>query len=269
MESSKAVADRIKFKNPPINELVIALYHLPIIELKAQHIGLYWDRIRGRYPECAQQQLVIPNPSDPQPFSEVPGEIFPLPRFWFSNPANPLLIQIQRNAFILNWRRNITNEYPHYETVMTNFRKEFDNYKNFVRELEGTGLDVVQRCELTYVNMILADESGTSLEQLMNILPSIAGLKDIQTDNRKMVGLNAAVTYRVDQTLLINMTAKTGRHGNSQELIAVIELKAHGVPNDLSLEGTRSWYDSAHEAIYNMFLDATNKEVQKTLWNPQ
>ena len=83
MESSKAVAERIKFKNPPINELVIALYHLPIMELKAQHIGLYWDRIRGRYPECAQQQLVLTNPSDPQPFLEAPGEVFPLPRFWF------------------------------------------------------------------------------------------------------------------------------------------------------------------------------------------
>lgn len=269
MESSNAVAERIKFKNPPINELVIALYHLPIMELKAQHIGVYWDRIRGRYSECAQQQLLITNPSDPQPFLEAPGEVFPLPRFWFSNPTHPRLLQIQRNAFILNWRRRITNEYPHYETVIKNFWIEFDDYKNFVQELEGKGLDVVQRCELTYVNMIPADDSGTSLEQLMNILPSIAGLKDIQTDNRRMVGLNAAVTYRVDQTLLINMTAKTGRRGNSQELIAVIELKAHGVPDDLSLEGTRSWYDSAHEAIYNMFLDATNKEVQKLRWKPR
>jgi uncharacterized protein (TIGR04255 family) len=49
----------VKFVNPPINELVIGLYHIPVIELKAQHIGSYWDRIRDRYPLCEQQQPVI------------------------------------------------------------------------------------------------------------------------------------------------------------------------------------------------------------------
>jgi len=52
MESlSPGAADkRIKFANPPINELVIALFYLPIMEMKSQHIGLYWNRIRDRYP---------------------------------------------------------------------------------------------------------------------------------------------------------------------------------------------------------------------------
>ena len=44
--SSGAADKRIKFANPPINELIVALYHLPIVELKAQHIGIYWNRIR-------------------------------------------------------------------------------------------------------------------------------------------------------------------------------------------------------------------------------
>lgn len=268
MESlSPETADqRIKFVNPPINELVVALFHLPIVEMKSQHIGLYWNRIRDRYPICEQHPIVI-NSSDTSPFSEAPGEFFPLPRFWFYSDAHPTLMQVQRNAFIFNWRRGTTNEYPHYETVIKNFWQELESYKAFVQELGGKGLDVIQRCELTYVNIIPTNEVFTTPAQLMNVLPPIASLSDIQTDDRKLVGINATATYQVNPTLRIDLTIKLGRRtDDTKELVAVLELKASGVPSDLSLEGTRSWYGSAHDATYRMFLDATAKQVQELIW---
>ena len=265
--SAGTAAGRIKFENPPINELAIALFHLPITEMKAQHMGLYWNRIRDKYHDCVQQQPIIANLSDA--FPETPGEVFPLPRFWFSSSAHPTLIQIQRNAFILNWRRGTTSEYPHYETVVKEFWQEFDRYKSFVQDLGGKSLEIIQRCELTYVNLITQSDVFSSPDQLKNILPPIASLSDIQTDNRKMAGLNATITYRVDATLLIDMAVRLGHKPDTKEPVAIIELKAHGVPSDLSLEGTRAWYDLAHEATYKMFLDATNEEVQKLIWKPR
>jgi uncharacterized protein (TIGR04255 family) len=92
---------RIKFENPPVNELVIALFHLPLTELKAQHIGSYWDTIREKYPLCDQQPVVSSPDPQQQPFLEAPGELFPLPRFWFHDTTHPTLIQVQRNAFML------------------------------------------------------------------------------------------------------------------------------------------------------------------------
>ena len=270
MESSlSGTADkRIKFKNPPINELVIALYHLPIMEMKAQHIGLYWNRIRDRYPLCEQQSPIIVGATDTHPFLEAPGEVFPLPRFWFSSDVHPTLIQIQRNAFIFNWRRQATNEYPHYETVVTDFWRELEDYKTFVQELGGS-LDAIRRCELTYINIISPNEFFTAPAQLMNILPPIAGLSDIQADDRKLVGMTTTATYLVNPTLQIDLAIRLGRRtDDTKELIAILELKAHGVPSDLSLNETRSWYDSAHEATYKMFLDATAKQVQELIWKP-
>src|SRR5262249_22437812 len=196
--SSGAADQRIKFENPPMNELVIALYHLPIVEMKSQHIGLYWNRIRDRYPLCEQQPIIIIDASDTQPLSEVPGEIFPLPRFWFSSDTNPTLIQVQRNAFIFNWRRLATNEYPHYETVITDFWKEFEDYKTFVQEECGRGFDVIRRCEITYINIISPNEFFASPPQLMNVLPPIASFSDIQTDDRQLAGMNATATYLVN-----------------------------------------------------------------------
>src|SRR5882724_7918031 len=136
---------RIKFENPPVNELIIALFHVPITELKAQHIGLYWDRIREKYPLCDQQPIVtLPEPQASSLLAAW-GELFPLPRFWFHNTTHPTLIQVQRNAFMLNWRRSTVglsdSEYPHYEAVAKDFWEELEKYKDFVQEAVGGNLD--------------------------------------------------------------------------------------------------------------------------------
>src|SRR5690348_16675603 len=112
---------RTKFTNPPITELVIGLFHLPLEGLRVQHIGSYWDRIRNNYPLCTQQPPIqVPDAAPAAAFAQMPDETFPLPRFWFHNTTHPTLIQVQRNAFMFNWRLLPSlpnNEYPHYETV--------------------------------------------------------------------------------------------------------------------------------------------------------
>jgi uncharacterized protein (TIGR04255 family) len=193
---------RTKFTNPPITELVIALFHLPLEELKAQHIGIYWDRIRNKYPLC-EQRAPIQLPDTPPTLSQAPGEVFPLPRFWFHNTTHPTLIQVQRNAFVLNWRLlpalpNI--EYPHYETVAEDFWQEFDNYQTFVQEYVGGKLDPIQRCELTYVNMITPNELFSSTAEARRVLPPLSSLYDIQADDRMVAGMIGTVTYRVNPT---------------------------------------------------------------------
>jgi uncharacterized protein (TIGR04255 family) len=268
----ETMGNRIKFVNPPINELVIGLYHIPVIELKAQHIGSYWDRIRDRYPLCEQQQPVISLQDGPQAFVQLPGELFPLPRFWFSSPTNPTLIQVQRNAFLFNWRRAAAptdSEYPHYEAVAEDFWQELKDYQSFVQELLGGKLDPIQRCELTYVNLITANEFFTAPAQLGIVLPPVASLYSLENDSRQLAGILGTVTYSVNPTLLIDMTIRLGRRSDIDEPALGLELKAHGVPSDLSLTGARAWYDAAHDATYRLFLDATAKAVQETIWKPR
>ncbi len=263
--------ERIKFENPPITELVVSLFHLPIPEFKAQHIGIYWDRIREKYPLCEQQGVVV-NPSDAQPLMEAPGEVFPLPRFWFFSDHHPTLIQVQRNAFMLNWRRlssSTPSEYPHYETVIKDFWREIEDYKAFIQEFIGRELDPIQRCELTYVNVITPNEVFANQGQLMNMLPPVTSFYDIQTDDRQFAGLNATATYRVNPSLLLDLAIRSGRRADTMELAVGLELKAYGVPSDLSLDGARAWYDSAHDATYKLFFDATAKQVQETIWKPR
>jgi uncharacterized protein (TIGR04255 family) len=262
---------RIKFTKPPITELVIALFHLPLEELKAQHMGIYWDRIRNKYPLC-EQQAPIQLPDTPPTLSQASGEIFPLPRFWFHNTIHPTLIQVQRNAFVLNWRLLPTlpnNEYPHYETVVEDFWREFDNYQTFVRDYVGGKLDPIQRCELTYVNLITPNELFSGMAEAARVLPPLSSLYDIQADDRMVAGMIGTATYRINPTLLIDLAYRLGQRAETREVAMGLELKAHGVPSDLSLNHARGWFDAAHDATYKLFLDATGKELQERIWKPR
>src|SRR5271166_3205910 len=264
---------RIKFEHPPVNELVVALFHLPLTELKAQHIGSYWDTIREKYPLCDQQPVVTSPDPQQQPFLEAPGELFPLPRFWFHNTTHPTLIQVQRNAFMLNWRRSTAalpdSEYPHYEAVAKDFWEELENYKGFVQKAVGGKLDPIQRCELTYVNIILPNELFANPAELVNVLPSIASLYDLQREDRQLAGIISTVVYSVNPTLLIDLAIRLGRRPDTNEPAVILELKAHGVPTDLTLEAARAWYGAAHDATYRLFLDATAQAMQEKIWKPR
>ena len=191
-----STGERIKFVDPPINELVVAIYYVPIQELKSQHIGLYWQRIREMYPRC-DQQTVVATPGDPNPFAEAPGEIFPMPRFWFHSGEHPTLIQVQRNAFMLNWRRlaGVASEYPHYETVVRDFWERFTEYRQFIREIGGT-LDVIRNCELSYLNIIAANEFFAAPSDLAAVLPALSGLSDLADEGREFATLQAMLQFR-------------------------------------------------------------------------
>jgi uncharacterized protein (TIGR04255 family) len=266
--------ERTKFTNPPITELVIGLFHLPLEGLRVQHIGSYWDRIRYRYPLCNQQPPIqVPDAAPGSAFAQMPDETFPLPRFWFHNTSHPTLIQIQRNAFMFNWRllpALPNNEYPHYETVAKDFWQELENYKTFIQELFVRGkLDPIQRCELTYINVITPNELFSSAAEYARVVPPVASLYDLQNEGREVAGMIGSVTYRVNPTLFIDLAFRLGQRADTREVAVGLELKAHGVPSDLSLEAARDWFDAAHDATYKLFLDATSKEMQERIWRPR
>ncbi len=94
-----------RFRNPPINELIIGAYfEPPVIALRSEHIGLLWSRLRHEFPVVKQRKplgIVEPPPRAVLTISE---EFLVMPRFWFVSKDKVHLIQVQKNAFLLNWR---------------------------------------------------------------------------------------------------------------------------------------------------------------------
>ena len=118
----------VKFKTPPINELIIStFFNPPLANLRSEHIGLLWAAYKKEYPTINQQVPVAGM------LDTIGPEVFPMPRYWFISEDEVNLIQVQKNAFIFNWRRR-GEDYPHFfENLKPAFDKYFSVFEEFAR----------------------------------------------------------------------------------------------------------------------------------------
>lgn len=113
----------VHFDNPPINEVVIATYFAPpLAALRSEHIGLLWQEIRDDFPSVRQRLPTAP--LVPLPIAPEDAEVFPMPRYWFIAGDSINLIQVQKDALMLNWRRQ-DMDYPGYTRVKPAFDKYY------------------------------------------------------------------------------------------------------------------------------------------------
>ena len=78
----------LKFKNPPINEVVIAVYfRQPIIDFRSEHVGLLWAKFMEEFPHISQHPML-----GPEIFAE--PESYPMPRYRLTSQDQSTLIQI-------------------------------------------------------------------------------------------------------------------------------------------------------------------------------
>ena len=88
---------RIKFQNPPINELVMGTYfNPPLANFRNEHIGLLWSKFRDEFPHVAQQPPI----GDAEFMMALGGELFPMPRYWFIAEDQVSLLQVQKLSLI-------------------------------------------------------------------------------------------------------------------------------------------------------------------------
>ena len=78
-----------------------------------------------------------------------------MPRYWFVADDEISLIQLQKNAFIFNWRRRENNKYPHFNRSI---KPDFDRLYSELESFLATDVDAepisIDLCELTYVNTV-------------------------------------------------------------------------------------------------------------------
>jgi len=162
----------MKFKFPPINELVIGVYfNAPLLGLRAEHIGLFWHSIRDRFPKVSQTgPIVSQGEGVPAALMSAPEEVYPLPRFWLSSADETMLVQLQRNAFLLNWRKR-DQVYPHYDAVKQEFDRVYGIFAEFVRETVQQDF-AIEAVELTYINLAQAGEYWSGVTGIAEVIPS-------------------------------------------------------------------------------------------------
>jgi len=251
---------RREYKKPPVNELVIGVYFAqPLLGLRAEHIGIFWKRLEKDFPGLEQQAPIK------DLFIPAPNEQFPLPRYWLKSSDERYLIQIQRNAFLLNWRKRGEGDYPHYKTVKEAFDKHYLEFAEFVRsDLKSSEL-AIELCELSYVNLIESGATWTGPDDIAAVIPSYQSLKPT-IPGAKLTEITAGNVFQVSNDLTLTVTLRTARRGKDKTPILFFEQRASGQVADGTKGAADAWFDRAHEITGACFNSMTSAKFQNDVW---
>jgi uncharacterized protein (TIGR04255 family) len=165
-----------EYAKPPVVEVALSVQFEELSKLLTPQLGLLWAEFRDRFARTEEQP---PIPSQIEHFNKgVPqGNLASLqlldkpetPRCWFLNQPGDELVQVQKDRFVVNWRKiGDDDQYPRYSQLKNRFISEFGLFQKFV-EREGLGTLQINQCEVTYVNHIVPGEGWTRPGELHKI----------------------------------------------------------------------------------------------------
>lgn len=262
-----------EFSNPPIIEVVLSVAFEPISGLTVPNLVLAWDKkFKNLFPESEEQppyRLPIET-FGPERYSsglrlEVGG--MPLaPRFWFLDKEGTNLLQLQRDWFARNWRKqDEAGTYIRYATLREAFKGDFSSFVDFVNE-EGLGQVAPTQCELTYIDHILPNEYWTMHGDIANVFEIVDfGRNEFLPESPE--DLRLAMSYLIpgDEGPVgrLHMNVQPAIRKIDNEPIFVVNTTARGAPLGTDMEGVLRFLDIGHEWAVRGFLDVTTSNMHK------
>lgn len=256
----------VRFANPPIFEVAIgADFDPPPARLRSEHIGLFWARIRERFP-VVEHRPNIGGVEGVEPFGEG-DNTFPIPRYWFRSRDDDTMIQVQTNAFVFNWK-NATG-YPGFHASL---KPSFDEYsgifEDFCHKEVGVPALSVDRCSLSYINSVPQCEYWDGPKDTRRVLPGM-GLPDLGTTGKWPFTFDCHYTHRAAADLTVGLRVRTAKARRGPEVwVLVFEIEARGWLGGVARSVADPWYRRAHEAVVNCFLTVTDEEIRSQFWQP-
>ena len=255
----------VHFDSPPVNEVVIAtFFDPPPADLRNEHIGLFWGEIRDRFPVVQQRPPTAIPDSLTYDAGMVNPEFFPMPRYWFVAEDSINLIQVQKNAFMLNWRRRDA-DYPSFTHIKPNFDRYYTVFSDFVRAELDVALEI-SSCELTYVNTVEQSEFWSGPSDTHRVINSF-WVPDVDPQSSGHPDFNCRYGYQVSDAMRIEIAISSGFATQQPSTpVLILEIKATGRPERQTKSQADAWFDRAHAAIVGTFLHLTDSEIQRRYW---
>lgn len=263
-----------EFAQPPVSEVAISVDFSALEGWLPAHAGLYWALLQKQYPNSEIHHEV---PSVIEQFGEdffrpalpkielVGSDELRNIRHWFLNGPKTELIQVQRDRFIINWRKLGTDEpYPRYGQHMRGrWIREWAAFKKFVSD-HDLGEFNIRQCEITYVNDIPQGEGWEMFPEALRLF-SWGGLAD-----RKFLPapetFRTAVSYEMPgQCGRLHVTVQHVLRNTDLKQVVQLRLVARGKPESNSDDDTLIWLDRAREWIVRGFTEVTSEYAHR-LW---
>ena len=252
----------IPFENPPVTEVVVSTYfNPPLSALRSEHIGLFWANIKEEFPVVRQQPPVGIGPET------IPDEPFPMPRYWFIAEDDINLIQIQRNAFMFNWRRR-KEDYPlFYNDIKPTFDKYHGIFSEFIRRELGVNEVSMDLCELAYINTLEQCEYWEGPQDTNKVIPLFQMPKS-GGDSSGFGEFTCNYAYEVSTDMQINLGIRTGIKVQQDSPVLMFELRASGRLGQVEKSRADEWFERSHAAVTRCFLDITSPTIRNRYWKP-
>ena len=258
----------ITFENPPINEVVVSTYFTPqLSDFRSEHVGLFWEKIREEFPVARQQP---PTASLMASGLDVNAdELFPMPRYWFIADDDISLIQIQKDAFMFNWRRR-DDAYPRFHRdIKPTFDRYYGLFSEFVREevqIEAPSIDL---CELTYINALERCEFWEGPQDTTKVIPSFP----ILSPGISVLGspeFHCNYHYRIEADLQLNIGIRSGIMAQQMDApVLIFEIRASARLGQVTKSEADEWFERAHDCIIRCFAGMTDQDIQRSYWELQ
>ena len=261
-----------EFEDPPVSEVSLSVVFAPLVNWRSAHAGLYWSSIKNQYPHTETHP---PLPTqieqfDPN-FIQRPTVVFEvvnpdIARFWFVADPATKLIQVQRDRFVINWRKVKGDEtYPRYIAEMRpRFDREWKDFAGFVSQ-QKIGTIEVQQCEITYTNDLLQGQGWkTFADSLALFAPWWKAGTDGFLPLPESLGLSGSFHMPEDRGRLHFNAMHVRRQIDNKESIR-LELIARGKPVTNTHDDVLNWMDLGHDWIVRGFADLTSKQAH-ALW---
>jgi uncharacterized protein (TIGR04255 family) len=259
-----------EFDDPPLNEVVIGVQFDRLVSFRLVHFGLYWDKIRGKYPGI-EEQLPLPMQLEPSQLSPATGPSAelsilaspPCPRCWFLNETKTQLLQVQTDRFWRNWRQVDGSErYPRFPSLISEFLKDWTEFVSFVKNSD-LGQPAVNQCELTYLNHIEAMPGPHSFSDPAGLFSILSKPKD-NSFLPKPEMLNWSARYLLpDGRGRLTVHMDPGYRNRDLHPIYILNLTARGAPKDRSGDSLAEWFSVARTWVVKAFDELTSPAMHK------
>jgi uncharacterized protein (TIGR04255 family) len=267
--------DLPNFRTPPVSEVVLSIQFASLQQLRAPHVGVFWDTLRKEYPVVSEQLPLNATfetfgmPTEPSPgIFRMQQLLSPLmPRFWFEQVGGPDLLQLQQDRILHNWRSQNLFEYPRYESIRARFENEVDAFSRFLAK-EQLGQLQPNQCEVTYVNLIELPDGLNPHEHLDDVTPLWSGETseptpgDVETSS-----IQARFLFSDGQSTTGRIYAnfQPAFRNNDQAPVIHLEITARGKPRDNSIGAAFDLLDQERYAVVKTFAAITQPAMHE-LW---
>ncbi|MGH8069315.1 MAG: TIGR04255 family protein [Candidatus Entotheonellia bacterium] len=257
------MTNAIHFDHPPLDEVVCGV-HFAGVKWSDIHFGLYYTDLGGRYPHTQSRPPISLFESGGSEGLQIELMTEPqLPLFWYESPDSPFLLQVQKDAFFVNWRRQSgTFIYPHFHTregeeqgVWERFVSEWETFRTFC-DKQAIGTPEVLACHLAYINHMVHGETWDVPTDLVRWFHFLAGVKR----SNPVATLNMTIIYQARKLPLRINVRPAIRIGDKKQLFIIdfIVTAKLTVESDL-----QAWFDAAHQVIRDEFLAQTTQEAHQ------